>query len=152
MDLIKLPHYKNCFGCGLENPKGLRLERFWDKTNRTVFANFQLDKFHNGFENIAHGGILATIVDEVLWWAVFVNTKKVTFTYKLELTFKKPVEVNKNYKAVAEVLEEKGRRIKAQARIIDDENNVYLEADAIFIETKDEKTQKFFEEYKFIFQ
>ncbi|MGB9668238.1 MAG: PaaI family thioesterase [Thermosulfidibacteraceae bacterium] len=149
--ILKLPHYKTCFGCGLENPIGLKLERYWDKNEKKVFANFKLDRFYNGFENIAHGGILAVIADEVLWWSVFMTTKKVTVTYKLDLTFLKPIIVGENYAAVARVSDEKGKRIMAEAEIVDNNATTYLKAQGLFVEIKEKESQKFLKDYEYLF-
>lgn len=138
MGIKKLPHYKTCFGCGVKNPKGLKLERFWNQETGEVFTEFILEEWYNGFEYIAHGGILAVIVDEVLWWCVFMNTRKITVTYKLNLTFKKPVEVGKKYKAIATVLETKARTITGKAVINDEEGNEALEAEGLFVVTKEQ--------------
>jgi acyl-coenzyme A thioesterase PaaI-like protein len=59
-------HYNSayCFTCGLENPSGLRL-RFYDNGKDQVFTQFIIDSQHTGYPGMAHGGIVAAILDEV---------------------------------------------------------------------------------------
>lgn len=53
----------NCFGCGPNNPGGLRLKSFWDGSGNSV-ARFVPQPHHcAGPPHFVNGGILATIVD-----------------------------------------------------------------------------------------
>ena len=53
-----------CFGCGQNNPIGLKLKFKWD--GKTAKAEFTPNKFHQGWSDIIHGGITTTILDEAM--------------------------------------------------------------------------------------
>ena len=56
-----------CFGCGDNNPIGLRL-RFAYAGNG-VEASFTPSAEHQGFHDVVHGGIISTVLDEAMAWA-----------------------------------------------------------------------------------
>ncbi len=60
------PH--NCFACGELNEHGLRLKLHLGE--RRSWADFVLDDRFEGWAGIIHGGIIATILDEVMAWAL----------------------------------------------------------------------------------
>src|SRR2546428_1544464 len=82
------PH--NCFACGTLNAHGLHLElhteadRCW--TRLTLSDRFE------GWEGIAHGGILAAILDEVMAWAL-VGHDLWGLTPRMSVDFRRPVQV-----------------------------------------------------------
>lgn len=53
-----------CFGCGKDNPIGLKLNFTWD--GETARAEFTPGELHQGWQGIAHGGILYTLLDEAM--------------------------------------------------------------------------------------
>ena len=56
--------YPRCFGCGRENPIGLRLS--FDDDGDTLVARFVPGEDHQGWPGIVHGGIIASLLYEVL--------------------------------------------------------------------------------------
>jgi hypothetical protein len=73
----ELPHTKSCFVCGEANPAGLR-QRF-ETDGRVVRARFTPRPEHAGFTGVVHGGILATLLDEIMVWACAVGTRRFGF-------------------------------------------------------------------------
>jgi len=55
----------HCFGCGLDNPTGLRLKFFVDP-DKNVVCHFRLARRFAGPPGHAHGGIIATLLDEAM--------------------------------------------------------------------------------------
>ena len=60
------PH--NCFACGSLNVHGLHLELH--AGDDRCWTELELDRRFEGWEGIAHGGIVCTILDEVMAWAL----------------------------------------------------------------------------------
>jgi len=58
------PNY--CFGCGRDNPEGLGLEFTFDKERNSFVCRFTLSRRYTGPPGHAHGGIIATILDEAM--------------------------------------------------------------------------------------
>ncbi len=59
----------NCFACGSDNPYGLHLKIEFD--GDTAVCEFVPDKKWEGYKGIMHGGITATILDEIMVYAVY---------------------------------------------------------------------------------
>lgn len=97
-----LPGYKTCFFCGPATG-GLGLEIQY--ADGTVFCEFIADQRFQGYDGMMHGGIVAGILDEVMWWALFVETKIISATTKMEIEFKRPIISKETYRAKGQVLE-----------------------------------------------
>jgi len=124
----------SCFACGLENPSGLRL-RFYDNGKDQVFAYFTLEPTHAGYPGMAHGGIVAAILDEVGGRTVMINNPDRFFvTAHMDVRYRHPVPVSVPLEATAWLLKRRARRTKAHAEIFADDMGILAEADILFID------------------
>ncbi|MER5481181.1 PaaI family thioesterase [Streptomyces sp. NPDC002734] len=129
-------HYENCFGCGSGQPHGLHLvTRAGDGVD--VTAEFTVRPEHQGAPGLAHGGILATALDDALGslnWLL----RTISVTGRLETDYRRPVPVGSVLHITAEVTAVAGRKIYATAvgRLDGPEGPVAVRADALFIEVK----------------
>jgi uncharacterized protein (TIGR00369 family) len=82
----------NCFGCAPANNLGLHLE-FWLDGNELV-AVWHPKKAYEGWNDILHGGIQATIMDEAAAWLVMVSLKTAGVTASMNVNFLKPVHIS----------------------------------------------------------
>jgi uncharacterized protein (TIGR00369 family) len=98
-------HY--CFGCSPVNPSGLQMDFFADRD--TVFSNVTIPDHLCGWSNIAHGGVLTTILDEIMSWAALHFLKRITMTKSMNIEFIKPVYIRNPLKAVGKVLQVTGK-------------------------------------------
>ena len=79
-----------CFGCGKQNPCGLKLEFKWD--GKVVKSEFTPTELHQGWKGIIHGGILTALLDEAMAYAAcYENVGGVTAA--VETRFKHPVSI-----------------------------------------------------------
>ena len=53
-----------CFGCGKENPIGLKMD--FTRDGNSLRASFTTGKVHQGWPGVVHGGILACLLDEAM--------------------------------------------------------------------------------------
>ncbi|MFD8295703.1 PaaI family thioesterase [Streptomyces bauhiniae] len=129
-------HYEHCFGCGPGQPHGLHLEaRAGDGVSLT--AEFTVQPAHQGAPGLAHGGVLATALDETLGslnWLL----RTIAVTGRLETDFVAPVPVGTVLHLEAEVTAVAGRKIysRATGRIGGPEGPVAVRAEALFVEVK----------------
>ncbi len=86
------PDYK-CFGCSPSNPIGLNLQFVED--GDFVKVDWQPREEFQGFVNVLHGGIQATIMDELAAWCVNVKVKTAGVTKSFNMLYHKPVYVNR---------------------------------------------------------
>ncbi|MFJ8309587.1 MULTISPECIES: PaaI family thioesterase [unclassified Streptomyces] len=129
-------HYGHCFGCGDGQPHGLHLAARAGE-GVTVTAEFTVREAHQGAPGLAHGGVLATALDETLGslnWLLRV----IAVTGRLETDFARPVPVGTVLHLAAEVTAVAGRKIysRATGRIGGPEGPVAVRAQALFIEVK----------------
>ncbi|WP_443071047.1 PaaI family thioesterase [Streptomyces sp. NBC_01476] len=129
-------HYDQCFGCGEEQPYGLRLAARAGE-GVSVTAEFTVRPAHQGAPGLAHGGVLATALDETLGslsWLLRV----IAVTGRLESDFLLPVPVGATLHLSARCTAVAGRKIysTAEGRIGGPDGPVAVRADALFIEVK----------------
>jgi uncharacterized protein (TIGR00369 family) len=98
-NLKELPSGRNhnCFGCSPINPSGLRMRFFTD--GRAVYSRLQVPVHLCGWSNIVHGGVLTTILDEIMSWAAIRLLQRIALTQKMEVEFLKPVQVGTELRA-----------------------------------------------------
>jgi acyl-coenzyme A thioesterase PaaI-like protein len=82
----------NCFGCSPNNPIGLHLT--FTEEGDEIVSSWSPGIDYQGFFNILHGGIQATLMDEIASWTVYVKAKTAGFTSRAELKYLKNVGID----------------------------------------------------------
>lgn len=100
----------NCFACGPAHPFGLHLEFFYDDETMEVSSIITADKLFAGFPGILHGGIQATILDEVAFWGSWGRYQRTGFTYDLTIKYKRKCPVDESIEAFG-IVRDKERRL-----------------------------------------
>ena len=106
-------HFQSCMGCGRDHPNGLRM-RVVAGDGLTVHGRFAVTDHHQGAPGLAHGGLIALAMDEVLGglgWLL--RTPMVTG--RLQVDFVRPVPVATELVLRAQVDGVEGRRIFSHA-------------------------------------
>ena len=96
-----------CFGCGSRNTCGLQMKIFSD--NRVVCSWITLPEHVVGWNTVIHGGVVATILDEIMGWAGLYLLQKVTLTKSMTTEFIKALHVGEKIRAEGKVLESDGK-------------------------------------------
>ncbi len=131
-----LPSYHGCFGCGRDNPFGLALPLEWD--GEKVRASFFPRVEYAGFEGVIHGGIVCTLLDEAMWWAIAVEGKKCAVTADMQVKFHRPVTLRDTYTVEGWVKERPRHRVfVAIARVMDSKGRLCAQSEARFIALPD---------------
>jgi acyl-coenzyme A thioesterase PaaI-like protein len=118
---------ERCFACGKQNPIGLKIH-FLPMPNG-VQAQFTPTKEYEGFQDIIHGGIVATILDEAIAWAC--RTCGVdAVTGELTVRYKKPLITNKPVTISGIIEKNKGKLLLGSAYIKDKDGTVIATATA----------------------
>ncbi len=104
-----LPHSSRCFVCGDENGCGVRTRFFVE--GEAVRTNVILPRHVNGYQNIAHGGVIAALLDESMGWAatVFGARHPMYLTGELTVKYLAPVPVGEEVEIVSRLEEDTGR-------------------------------------------
>jgi len=115
-----------CFGCG-ENPWGLGLE--FEEEEGWVRTDTRLDRRYQGFQDYAHGGIVATMLDEASAWAVRLQLGSFAPSYEINCRLRKPAPLEEPLTVRAQA-EDKGHGVAlAQAQLLDREGSLLAEAE-----------------------
>lgn len=124
---------ERCFACGTRNANGLKLRITGDAQG--VEARIDLPEWCQGYTQVVHGGIIATILDEMAVWAAHKAGYR-SVTGELSMRMRKPMAVGQVYLAQARVVDVKHRRIEAESRILDHENEPVASARVKLIEVR----------------
>src|SRR5262249_42734101 len=88
------PRKNHCFACGKDNPDGMRLRFFLDEGARHAICSFKLSRKYTGPPGHAHGGIIATILDEAMG-KINRFRNVLALTSSMEIRYLKPVPLGK---------------------------------------------------------
>lgn len=108
------PHH--CFACGTLNERGLGLDlhvepgRSWIET--------ELPERFQGWDGIAHGGIVATILDEVMAWSL-AGDDDWGVTARMQVEFRKPVPLQQPIRADGWITSRRRRIVETEATLVD---------------------------------
>ena len=123
------PQYKDydCFGCSPNNPIGLKMEFF--EIDDEIVAYWEPSDFYQGWNKVLHGGIQATLMDEIASWLVFAKLKTSGVTSKMEIRLKRPIYTNKGKLTLKAKLKAKYSKIaEIDVKLIDAEGIVCAES------------------------
>jgi len=94
-----------CFACGIHNPIGLKLS--FREENDTYVTTFIPGEQHQGYDGIVHGGIVSTLLDEVM--ARYIYSKGYNaVTARLEVRFKKPTPIGEPLTVMGRIVGQRG--------------------------------------------
>jgi uncharacterized protein (TIGR00369 family) len=124
-----------CFGCGDDNPIGLHLH--FSPTADGVTAAFVPRPAHQGFDNVIHGGIISTVLDEAMAWAT-TQAEVWAVTAELAVRFRNPLAVGEPATVTARVSEHRGRLVATASELTRDRDGATIAtATATFVRVTD---------------
>lgn len=116
-----------CFGCGKNNPCGLKLKFEWD--GKVVKSEFTPTELHQGWREVIHGGILTSLLDEAMSYAAgFENIFGVTAI--IEVRLRQAVLIGQPLIITAWVARNARRLAETEARLTLRDGTVVAEAKA----------------------
>jgi acyl-coenzyme A thioesterase PaaI-like protein len=130
------PSSKNCFVCGVENPIGLHIRFFeTDAAPVEVNADVVVPAQYQSYPGVVHGGIVATMLDEVTSRTIFRgDPPRIVVTANLSIRYRKPVPVETPLRLSGRVVQDKGKIIKVAGEVIGPDGTVLAEAEAVVVE------------------
>jgi uncharacterized protein (TIGR00369 family) len=104
-----------CFGCG-GNARGMRLAFEFDESSQRVIGRFRLGPEYQGATGFIHGGIIATVLDEVMSkLSRFSNVRAVTA--ELTVEYLRPVRVDEELRVEGFATRRDGRELYQEGEI-----------------------------------
>lgn len=133
--MTELPHTHSCFVCGESNTIGLNLR--FETDGRIVRTRFTPRPEHIGFKEVVHGGIIATLLDEIMVWAVAVETKRFGYCAELTVRYQKPLRPGEEVFASAELVANRRNKIfEAKSEVKNAAGEVLATATAKYLPVK----------------
>jgi acyl-coenzyme A thioesterase PaaI-like protein len=134
----KQPNSRHCFACGVDNACGLGMT-FYEVEQGRVLAEYSVPEIYQGFPGIVHGGIVFTMLDEVLGRVTMVEDhSKFTMTAKVEVRFRKPVPIGEPLQIHGKVDRRRGRFSFASAELRLADGSIAAEAKGMMAEVPDQ--------------
>ena len=120
-----------CFACGPRNPIGLKLDFHFD--GEDYVTTFEVKPEYQGWSGLAHGGLLATVLDEVmtrLLWAKEITT----VTGRLEVRYRQPAPIGSVLEIRGRITRRRSPLIETEAAATAADGTVVAEAKAVSME------------------
>jgi uncharacterized protein (TIGR00369 family) len=109
---------QQCFGCGPTNRTGMQLRFFRDGDD--VVTTFEAREGWEGAPGIVHGGLQATLADEIGAWALIGTKGRFGFTSSLNLRYLRPARADRPIEARARIVDDLGSRAKVRIELSQD--------------------------------
>ncbi len=137
-------HY--CFGCGNLNPIGLKL-RFRPLEDESIWADFTPGREYEGYLGMTHGGILSTILDEAMSWAITYRGD-IGVTARMTVTFRNPASVGEPLRVIGRVTQARKRVFEAEAELQNQRTgSIIAKAEARFIRVSKQQAAEWMDAY-----
>ena len=136
-----------CFACGDLNVRGLRMPLHMEPDR--AWSELTIDPAFQGWEGIAHGGILATLLDEAMAWAT-ASREMFGFTARMSIDYRKPVPVGMPIRVEGWIVDARRRLIRTEASIADAATgDVLAHADGVYVVAPEARQREMRERYRF---
>ena len=140
------PHH--CFACGTLNAHGLHLDLHVEVGR--AWTELALPDRFQGWNGIAHGGILTAILDEVMAWSL-VGADDWGVTARMAIDFKRPVEIGRPIRAEGWITRSRRRVVDTEGHIIDPATGlVHARSTGVFFAADEARKRELRAEYGYV--
>jgi len=119
-----------CFGCGVNNPIGLKLN--FQQEGDVIRAEFTPTKNHQGWADVVHGGLIHCMLDEAMSYATMYNGM-CCVTAKMETRFRRPAPLGEPLIITSSILRHRRQLVETQASISLKDGTLIAESTASMI-------------------
>lgn len=131
----------NCFGCSPTNPYGLKC-KFIDE-GEYVTCRWLPSENYQGFFHVLHGGIQATLIDEIASWAIFSFAKTAGVTTEMRVKYRKAVATDQGeIRLRAKVVDSSPRLVTAKVELFNAAGELATEAEVVYMIFPEEIARK----------
>ena len=132
-----------CFGCDPRSEQGLRME-FYEDGDRIVSRWKPRPEFQ-GWVDTLHGGIQATLADEISSWVVFRKFQTSGVTSRMEVRYLKPIHTPEDHITLqATVVRQRRNIVDIEVKILNSQDQLCTEALCIYFLFPKEKAHEEF--------
>jgi acyl-coenzyme A thioesterase PaaI-like protein len=137
-------HHPNCYGCGEENDKGLHADFTFDENTGEVRFTYTAAEHFEGAPGFAHGGMLATLLDEAQGCLCF-HVGHVVMTEKLHLNYHRATPLGIPLHVRAWLTAVRKRRLYTRAIIFNDAGEIHVSSSASWYVLPERLTRRMFQ-------
>ncbi len=114
ISLERSPDYQGCFGCGRDNPFGLKLAFEWN--GQEARAEFTPHENYQGWPGMVHGGIIACLLDEGMSYAALF-AQGLSITAKMQVSLKRPAAVGERLIITSSIRRKSRKLVETNASV-----------------------------------
>ena len=131
------------YGCDPNHESGLKMEFFEDGDD--VVCHWHPHREFESWRNTLHGGIQATLIDEIASWVIFRKFQTSGVTSRLEVQYKKPVVINQEHITLrARVVRQRRQVIDIEVELFNAEGELCSKGLCIYFLTPKERARDVF--------
>ena len=137
--LKKQTNSRMCIICGMENRAGVHAP-FYEMEDGSVISLFSFKDIHQSYPERTHGGLISTMIDEVVGRAIWVLEPDIWgVTMDINVKFRKPVPYDAPLKAYGKIIKNSRRAFTGVGYILDENDNILAEGVANYLKLPIEK-------------
>jgi len=140
-----LPWTRACFVCGEENPRGFQLKMRVEAGR--VVADYVTRDSDRGYSEIVHGGLMMTLLDEVMAWAAIVRAGRVCVAAEVTTRLKQPIGIGRTLRIEGEITNARPRLLLAESRILGDDGELLLSGSGKYVPLEGAEAERFMEDF-----
>lgn len=115
LDPLTFGPEQRCFGCGPHNTRGWRLR--FEREGDVVSTRYLPTAGEEGPPGVFHGGLQATLVDELAGWTIVGLLGRMGFTTSMRVRYMRPVRIGEEIVARGRILSHEGRAVTVRATL-----------------------------------
>ena len=131
--------YPNCFGCGHENPIGLRLDL--RLVGDRLQASFTPQEVHQGWPGTVHGGIITALLYEIMENLMY-RQGMITMMRGMEAQLRSPATIGKELLVESWLGERSGREISVRSELKDEDGRLIAQGIASLVVLNQEQIDR----------
>mgnify|MGYP000111882056 CR=1 FL=1 len=129
---IEKPEGHYCFACGTANPIGLNLQFY--RNGDSICTEITLKRVHEGWHGVAHGGLISTLVDEVMSWTIMYFKKTFIVTRKMSIKYVRNVRIGIPLVVCGRLLDDSSPpKIAAKSEVRDEQGRLLVRSTGEFV-------------------
>ena len=107
-----------CFGCSANHPFGFHLK--FERDGDEVVTRMTPGDRYQGAPGVMHGGLVATLADELAAWACIAITGKFGVTASFDARYLQPARIDKEIEGRARIVQSAGRFVDIEVKLLQD--------------------------------
>ncbi len=147
-EVVNVSNDHNCFGCGRLNAHGLHLEFRLNPAGDGVWTRFLPSARFEGYEGVIHGGIISTLLDEVMAWSLY-RDDIWAVTGRMSVRFRTPMMVGEPVLAIGHIGQRRSRLIEMTGELLrETDSRVIADATASFVKVSEAQSRVWRAQYE----